>query len=206
MKNLINPKNLFLLLAIVLTYSCSNQDFYENFDFANQSCSLTRTYETIPAADSIVPYNQPKVNQIQPIDPIMPQTNTLYDDIYSLRESPINIIVRENTRGGHFLTTRGTGQAIYFAEYKNSKNQQFYIKVLFPSCVIPYLIYSRQNNTPIAIGHYVSDPVKRALFPVTSNSTWGTSWDHLQDSADGVVVIQNKDIKGGGPDYQDYIH
>ncbi len=28
MKNLINQKYLFLLLVVVLTYSCSNKDFY----------------------------------------------------------------------------------------------------------------------------------------------------------------------------------
>ncbi len=204
MKNLINQKRLFLLLAVMLTYSCSNQDFYENFDYANQSCPLTRAYETIPTTDSIIPYNQPRIEPIQPIDPIMPLTNTLYDDIYSLRELPINIIVRGNARGGHFLTTQGAGQAIYFAEYKNSKNQQFYIKILPPSSGIRYVIYSQQTDTPIAIGHYVSDPDKQALFPMTSNSfAWGTSWDFLQGSTDGAVAIQNMQIKGGGPDYQD---
>ncbi|MCM1301247.1 MAG: hypothetical protein NC226_05960 [Bacteroides cellulosilyticus] len=204
MKNLIVFMcQLFCLALLSFCSKYDGVDFEEQFTQKAIVEAVTRSGENlIFQSDSLVPYEQN--------DNIGKQIRTavsdldLRNEIFDLRELPINIIVKENVRGGRFLTTQGAGKEIVFADYNNNVNQRFYIKILPLSSGIPYLIYSLQTNTPIILGHYSNNPDIRVLFPYTKDEVpWGASWNFLPNSINNTIIIQNNQIMDGGPDYWD---
>lgn len=203
----LNLTTIFCAIIFMMAMSCSKEFDQEVLsDATEQYGIMSKSIEVCPLNDSIIPYPEKDRQTLKRENDVYGSSNSIHDDIYSLRDLPVNIIVKENIMGGgRFLTTQGTDQKIIFSNRKdNDKNQQFYIKVMPATTGIPYMIYSMQSNTPISIGHYTTDPDTPVLYlKGDDSSSWGASWDFYTGAEDGYLVIKNNDIMGGGPNYWD---
>lgn len=123
--------------------------------------------------------------------------NTLWYNLYAIREQNIQITTESNGNNS-YLSTNGKGKELTFDTRRRTSDQYFYIKVLPASSGIPYLIYSRQENTPIVVGHYTNIPDNKILITKNDNtgSLFGASWDFVP--ANGSLAIQSQDIIGQG--------
>ncbi|MGL5318671.1 MAG: aerolysin family beta-barrel pore-forming toxin [Bacteroidales bacterium] len=193
------------LLASVflgIATSCSEHEFSEMLNKQNiqqETLILRKTKSLIEGQDSIIQFKGERDKKA-----VVYSNYSIWEDLYNIRELPINIIAKENIQGGgRFLTTQGAGSELTLEQHNNNLNQKFYIKILPASTGIPYLIYSQATNTPLAIGAYSSTPNTKVLYalPEKFTSYWGASWDFLQGSTDGFLAIENQDILGGGPNY-----
>lgn len=200
---------IFCYTPISVFTSCDSEKFSEFTDNTELSVSETKSVSdsTSLAGDTIVPFKGTRNRA-----PMRSSSYTdVFNELYDIREIPVYISVKENPRGGLFLTTQGSGREIVFDQYKNVNAQKFYIKCLPLSTGIPYLIYSYSDNTPVCIGHNTSAPDVKVLFTLTSEQAasglWGASWDFKQgENTDYSFVIENQDILGGGPDYWNMYH
>lgn len=123
--------------------------------------------------------------------------NTLWNNLYAIREQNV-LITTESNGNNKYLSTNGKGKELTFDSRRRGNDQYFYIKVLPASSGIPYLIYSRQENTPIAVGHYTNTPDNKILITRNDNtgSLFGASWDFVP--ANGNLAIQSQDVIGQG--------
>lgn len=190
-----------------MTVSCTDESFCESID--KPATIKLQKMKTRSVIDTIVPFEGER--SLQRNRTLLPggpyeEIQRIHDEIYDLRELPIYITVKENPRGGLFLTSKGAGKELIMADYKNDDSQKFYVKVLPASTGIPYLIYSYKEDKPISVGHYKSDPSTYVLYTLnsTSGNFYGASWDFsFGKNIENSYVIQNQDIKGGGPNYWD---
>ena len=69
-----------------------------------------------------------------------------------------------NSSSKQFITASTKGAELNMNIYTWNLSQQYYIKVLPPSTGVPYLIYSKNTNTPISVGSYQSNPNVKVLY------------------------------------------
>lgn len=127
-----------------------------------------------------------------------------YDEYFSsnmwnLRELPITLKARgKGNTNNQYLTSNGAGKEITLAYSASSVWEKFYLKVLPASSGIPYLIYSQQSNTPLAVGQYNSNPDNKVLFaqPDASGSLYSAGWDLIPSTYKGYFAIQSESYLG----------
>lgn len=197
---------IFVFAAIMLEVSCTKELVTEQaINLLDEQCSpMTKSVDTTFCNDSILPYPEGERYDLS-LKYGLARANSIYDDIYSLRDLPINIVVKENIQGGgRYLTTQGKGGEVVFSGRKDDRSQQFYIKALPLTSGIPYMIYSMSTETPMSVGYYKSAPDTPVLYMMDgTGSSWGASWDFYSGNIDGALVIKNNDIMEGGPNYWD---
>lgn len=122
------------------------------------------------------------------------------ENMWAIRELPITIRYSVD-----YLSSNGKGQNVdlYFPPRGSQPgiNEKFYLKIPPSMMGVPYFIYSSASMTPLAVGHYTSNPDKKTLFVMNNNSTEGAmaSWDILPASNNpGKYVIQNESYIGQG--------
>lgn len=130
---------IFVFAAIMFAVSCTKELVTEQvINLLDEKCSpMTKSVDTTFCNDSILPYSEGERYDLS-LKYGLARANSIYDDIYSLRDLPINIIVKENIQGGgRYLTTQGKGSEVVFSGRKDDRSQQFYIKALPLTSGIP---------------------------------------------------------------------
>ena len=196
----------FILLSILvagITSACSSDDEFQEFTQTPLKTVASYKQDTtgIVQTDSIVP--------IEGCRDSLPSkerslTRSTYDDytllkeeLYQLNEIPIYLKVKGNSTDKHFLSAPGKGKELTVESFNaNSNKQKFYIKVLPATTGIPYLIYSKQTETPIRIGAYSNAPDTKILYASqnASGSLFGAAWDIKRGQySDKSYIIENED-------------
>ena len=101
-------------------------------------------------------------------------TSSNYDqylstNMWAIRELPITF-----TTGNGYLSANGRGEKVDILYPRRNQPvgvyEKFYIKIPSSITGIPYLIYSSQSGTRLAVGHYTSSPDQKILLAMTNNS------------------------------------
>lgn len=126
----------------------------------------------------------------------------LYEELKQLDQLPIYLQIKGNTSTKHYLNVNGEGKELTFENFKsNNISQQFYIRILPPSTGIPYMIYSKQTNTPISLGAYSNNPDIKVVYvkPSDNTSTFGASWDiRYGEYSKESFILENQDYPRQG--------
>lgn len=125
---------------------------------------------------------------------------TLWSNMYAIRELPATIKVRAKSSTGssdQFVTLycENKGKEVVLNNGDNAITNRFYIKILPPSVGILYLIYSTASQTPLCVGHYLNRPDEKILMSAKDNSTSQLSvgWDLIPSSySQRYYSIQNE--------------
>lgn len=208
-------KSLFVLSCSMLSlYSCNNdienviQSSTEKLDLSSETRVLnTDSLE----AGSLEPFKM--TDELKALKERMVElkktktraASSNYDQYFSenmwaIRELPLAL----NTKITGYLSSQGRGQSIYYNTRRINTptiNELFYIQIPPSILGIPYLIYSSQSRTPLAVGHYTSNPDDKRLIALDNTSTEGAmiSWNFLPASNNpGCYFIQNEMYIGQG--------
>lgn len=208
-------KSLLVMSCItLLLYSCENeieselQSSTEELDLSSE----TRALET----DSLELGNielskitddskalRDRMDELKKMKPRATSSN--YDQYFStnmwaIRELPITF-----TTGNGYLSANGRGEKVDILYPRRNQPvgvyEKFYIKIPSSITGIPYLIYSSQSGTRLAVGHYTSSPDQKILLAMTNNSAEGVmdSWDIIPATNNpGKYVLQNELYIGQG--------
>lgn len=199
----------FILVAIGLLgmSSCSQDDY----DFQNEDTHPHLESRAVLQSDSLL--NEATITPL-PIDSnllkrakarLTPSYNDNdYDEYFSsnmwnIRELPIALKSRgKGNTNNQYLTSNGAGKEITLANSATSIWEKFYLKILPASSGIPYLIYSQQSNTPLAVGQYDSNPNNKVLYaqPNASSSLYSAGWDLIPSTYKGYFAIQSESYLG----------
>lgn len=197
-----------ILMAIgLLGMSSCTQDDYE---LQNEDTHLNLTSRSLSSLDSLV--NDSIITPLIVDSNLLERAKTTmspsYDDNYdehfssnmfNLRELPITLKARgKGNTSGQYLSSNGAGKEVNLRSTNQSIWEQFYLKVLPASSGIPYLIYSKQSNTPIAVGQYDSNPNNKVLYaqPNASGSLYSAGWDLIPSAYKGYFAIQSESYLG----------
>lgn len=123
------------------------------------------------------------------------------ENMWAIRELPFTLTI-----GNEYLTKerRGNGKFIFQGLTRNGKpgpDEHFYIKIPPSMAGIPYLIYSHSTKTPLAVGHYTSNPNLKVLLAMDSDSPGepAATWDIIPaTNKPGYYVIQSESYIGQG--------
>ena len=206
-------KNLFAYLwataLLIIISSCSSDDAFPNKNNNTEANAKNANLERTVKNDT-----SKKVNDI--IFPLEGNRDTLKRpgalkrlsvtdsyEIDQLNEIPIYLKVMGNSSSKQFITASTKGAELNMNIYTGNLSQQYYIKVLPPSTGVPYLIYSKNTNTPISVGSYQSNPNVKVLYARndSTGSLFGSSWDFERgEYTNNSFVIKNQDFpeSGGG--------
>ncbi len=130
-----------------------------------------------------------------------------YDDffssnMYAIRELPLTIKVRAVADGSSALNSyfycEGKNKEITLSSSSTNIRTKFYIKVLPATTGIPYMIYSKYTNTPLAVGQEKKNPENKVLFATNDDptSTFALGWDFLPATYKGYFAIQSESYLG----------
>lgn len=122
----------------------------------------------------------------------------LWNNMWAIREMPITFQARGGgNTGNKFLSTNGKRQEITLVGSVSNDRQKFFIKVLPSTSGIPYLIYSKQESTPLLVGQKANDPNRKTLMPWDKDEIlFGCSWDLIPASTPGYFAIQSQSYLG----------
>lgn len=187
-------------MGIIGISSCSQDDYTLLNEVGNQSETSSRA---VLKSDSIVTFiadsNLVKKAQGRAFTSYEYDEN-FHSNMWEIRELQLIIQARGKANTNNtYLSTDGAGKEITLMDYPFTINQRFYLKVLPASSGIPYLIYSQQTNTPLAVGQYNSNPDNKVLFaqPDASGSLYSASWDLIPSSMyKGYFAIQSESYLG----------
>lgn len=121
------------------------------------------------------------------------------ENMWAIRELPISFMI-----DGGFLSgvNKGTSVSFYHPRTGNpSISEKFYIKVPASIVGIPYLIYSKVTDTPLAVGHYASNPDHKVVLIMNTDSPGepSASWNIIPaTNMPGKYVIQSESYIGQG--------
>lgn len=191
---------LAILVSFSLTLvSCQNDEFtLENVEGRIESLDAS-SHASDSAILELHPDDFPKIEKAKTRG-----GDYLWEELYQLNGIEFFIQSKDTYFGKNTLEAQGKGKEIKLSAYSiTNKAQMFYLKFLPPSTGISYLIYSYQENVPIGVGSYPSNPDKYVLYAKSSDSggLFGFSWDFY--AGDKSYVIENQDIIGGGSNYWD---
>ena len=225
MKNNTNPlkliimRNIFKSLLVMscitlLLYSCENeieselQSFTKELDLSPKTRALETDSLELGNVEPSKMTNESKAlkDRMDELKKMKPRaTSSNYDqylstNMWAIRELPFTL---KKDKG--YLSSNGRGQNIRYynppRRFNPGVNEKFYIKVPPSITGIPYLIYSDQSGTPLAVGHYTNNPNQKILLVMNDNSTEGAmaSWDIISATNNpGKFVIQNELYIGQG--------
>lgn len=146
-----------------------------------------------------------------PLSPSSTYDETLWGNMYAIRELPATIKVRSkastgSTNGYVSLYCEGKSKEVILNAGNDVKKNRFYIKVLPASTGVPYLIYSVAAETPLSVGYYTNKPDEKILMASKDNSgsLMSIGWDLLQSSYyKNYYAIQSESYLGqADPDNQ----
>ncbi len=101
-------------------------------------------------------------------------------NMYNIRELPVTIKARgKGRKNGLYWYTRGKNKELSLTDRTWCNRHRFFIKVLPISCGIPYMIYSCQENLPLLLGQYSSNPENKIVYtaPNEDFSSSSAAWD-----------------------------
>jgi hypothetical protein len=222
-------KTIKLLLAIIaavsILYACNNEEDYTDLLKAKNDLTSNELKVNMDSLSSeegeIIPIevNPDSIKSKLQIRSSS-YNSSLSDNLRAIRDLPISLKVRggiaarcgssirpDGTRPpagqkNWYLATNGKGKELTLVPSVGSRTQaQFYLKILPATSGIPYLIYSRKENTPISVGQYSNNPDKKVLFvrPNNSEPYNSASWDIIDATNNpGYVVIESQSYIGHG--------
>lgn len=197
-------KTTFLLIFLIVFgfYSCSS-DQEQILSSTSENIQKLMEDSLNKGDEAILPMEGIRDTLQRP-----PVSKTSYDDYIEFKRGldqldniPFYLKVKGNSTSKQFLNATNKGSELTVQTYKANSNQQFYIKVLPASSGIPYLIYSKQTNTPIRVGAYASSPNVKVLYASqdVSGTLFGASWDFRQgEYSPESYVIENQDYPQQG--------
>lgn len=124
------------------------------------------------------------------------------ENMWAIRELPFTLTINRGYLSGG--DSRGGGKIVYTDSSRPQQpglSAKFYVKIPSSLVGIPYLIYSKSTNTPLAVGHYTSNPDQKVVLIMTTNSPNepSASWDIIPASNNpGGYVIQSESYIGQG--------
>lgn len=208
-------KNLILIGIVIMAYSCTNEvlsDYHYETNSANLDTELTEAFRSM---DSIIEISVDKelAEKLKNLKQQKKSTKSTYgidgvlsENLYALREQPIYLKSKYNN---YYLTVTGHNtEAKLVYTSSPSTSQRFYLKALPASSGIPYLLYSQSTNTPLNVGNWTSNPSRKILFPLSSDSpTFNSAWDifpartsNYEYKGNGAIVIESQSYLGSVPD------
>jgi hypothetical protein len=212
------PKFLFALICLSMTFSSCENAFESEIPSQEEIMTTTKNktaiIDSLEFEDVLVLEETEDLKALkEKMEQLKRQQRSLstfasYDDydenfsmnVYNIREIPITIQARgQANTGNRYLQTNGKSKELTLAGSVTSNAQKFYLKVLPASSGIPYLIYSQQENTPISIGQYNSNPNNKVLFtlPDANGSLYSAGWDLKPCSANkGYFAIESNSYIG----------
>lgn len=151
--------------------------------------------------------------------------STISDNIYAIRDLPVTI----RTKSGASISTNGKGRELAVNAGRGGGRQsaeieeqaylsagsgrpsrpsrpsytnkfKFYFKTFPASSGIPYILYSKQENTPISVGTYSKDPDNPILYTRdnSSGSLYMASFDFLPSNTKRYVKWQSNGLIAQG--------
>ena len=93
--------------------------------------------------------------------------------MWAIRELPFTLKINNNRGYLSGEGSRGGGKIVYTDLPRGQQpgpSQKFYVKIPSSIVGIPYLIYSKATDTPLAVGHYTSNPNQKVVLIMTTNS------------------------------------
>lgn len=207
MKNILRIFN-FVAICYLLLTACSDEYPLQNFDsvcYQELSTSDTDSLSVLPLIDRILPLEGDSLEMRKQIPQARTDNSTsiLYEELNQLDQIPIYLQVKGNSSTSQFLSAHEEGKELSFENYNTTDlSQQFYLRILPASLGIPYMIYSKNTNTPISIGAYSSNPDVMVVYakPADNTSTFGASWDIRHgDYSKESFIIENQDYPRQGP-------
>lgn len=124
-----------------------------------------------------------------PLNPSPTYDETLWGNMYAIRELPATIKVRSKASTGSTanyvsLYCEGKSKEVTLNAGNAGDKNRFLIKVLPASAGVPYLIYSVAAGTPLSVGYYTNKPDEKILMASKddSGSLMSIGWDLLQSS------------------------
>jgi hypothetical protein len=147
--------------------------------------------------------------------------STISDNIYAIRDLPVTI----RTKSGTSISTNGKGRELavnagrggrqsaeieeqaypYAGSGRPSRPSytnkfKFYFKTFPASSGIPYILYSKQENTPVSVGTYSKDPDNPVLYTRdnSSGSLYMASFDFLPSNTKRYVKWQSNGLIAQG--------
>ncbi len=201
--------------------SCSDQNedvvsSVQNSEIADLNCMRsTRTVDSI-SVDSILPIEETEESvrmrellrlhskkSVSSLASYGDEDEYFSSNIYAIREMPLNISVRSVATGSSasykFLSCPGPGKEVVLSNQNTAWASKFYLKILPATSGIPYLIYSKNSNTPLSVGYYTNKPDDKILMSAKDNSgsLYSASWDLLASpSYKGYFAIQSESYIG----------
>lgn len=124
------------------------------------------------------------------------------ENMWAIREMPFTLKF-----GKGFLScngSRGKGELIFSVPPRipdPGSSGTFYVKIPPAIVGIPYLIYVKSTNTPLAVGYYTSNPNQKLVIPMNTDSPGELSaaWDIIPARNNpGGYVIQSESYIGQG--------
>lgn len=139
-----------------------------------------------------------------PLNPSSTYDETLWGNMYAIRELPATIKVRSKASTGSTanyvsLYCEGKSKEVTLNAGNAGDKNRFLIKVLPASAGVPYLIYSVAAGTPLSVGYYTNKPDEKILMASKddSGSLMSIGWDLLQSSYyKNYYAIQSKSYLG----------
>lgn len=124
-----------------------------------------------------------------PLNPSPTYDETLWGNMYAIRELPATIKVCSKASTGSTanyvsLYCEGKSKEVTLNAGNAGDKNRFLIKVLPASAGVPYLIYSVAAGTPLSVGYYTNKPDEKILMASKddSGSLMSIGWDLLQSS------------------------
>lgn len=214
-----------LFLAIVAygcaLNSCTDQNgelvsFAQNREIASlNSMRSTRAVDST-SVDSILPIEeteesarlhetlrQHSIQSVSALASYGEEDEYFSSNIYAIREMPLNISVRSVATGSNasnkYLSCSEAGKEVVLSRQNTAQSSKFFLKILPATSGIPYLIYSKNSNTPLNVGYYTNKPDDKILMSAKDNSgsLYSASWDLLASpSYKGYFAIQSESYIG----------
>lgn len=124
-------------------------------------------------------------------------------NMVSIKDLPVTIQVRTIAAGStadyDYLTCSGTQKEVKLGKQSSSDDNLFYVKKQSALTGVPYLIYSKKSNTPLAVGYYEGKEEDKVLMSMKDNSNVNVTagWDlYPSDAHRGYFSIQNEYYMG----------
>lgn len=124
----------------------------------------------------------------------------LSSQMWAIREVPITLYARgQGNTSNRYLSCDGANKEVTLVNAVTSSKQRFYLKILPSTAGIPYLIYSVEAQTPLAVGYYNSNPNNKILYalPTATGSLTSASWDLIPSrNYKGYFAIESQSYLG----------
>lgn len=212
MKNIF--KSLLVMSCITLIlYSCENeieseiQSSTEELDLSPKTKSLETdslelgSLEPFKMTDELKVLKE-RMDELKKMETRTASSNYdqyLSTNMWAIRELPLTF-----KKGQGYLSSKGKGQNVIFyipVRVNPRTNEKFHIKIPPSMSGVPYFIYSNLSGTPLAVGHYTSNPDQKILLTMNNSSTEGAmaSWNIIPATNNpGKYVIQSELYIGQG--------